>query len=166
MDRIAEMQAAIQQQSQDLRDEVAELRRWEEAVKKRDELLRQKSTAKSLVSDVSTLVPESAPPIRGSAPVTSSATASPAAPQRDQTQIYKEQGNDYFRMGQFNDAVRAYTKGIDVDPTSSTMHVLYGNRSMCYLKLKEWALAEKDATTCVQMNRTFTKGFYRRALAR
>ena len=141
------MQQAIRQQSEDLREELAELAKWEDSVKSKG---RKELNESEL------------PPIRGTAPL-----AKPTKiPQEDPIATAKEQGNEYFKRCQFDDAVRMYSKGITLDPTSSTTHVLYANRAMCYLKLQQWEDAEKDATTCIQMNRTYFKAFYRRALAR
>ena len=43
------------------------------------------------------------------------------------------------------------------------LQVPYSNRSACYQKLMEWALALKDAETCVAMVPTFIKGWSRKA---
>ena len=53
----------------------------------------------------------------------------------------KDEGNEYFRLCKFEEAVRSYTRGINHDPESSSMHVLYANRAMAYLKLLLWDLA-------------------------
>jgi hypothetical protein len=150
---IADMQMAIKRNAEDLRSELADLERWEDDVAAKEAARRKRAP-----------VDADLPPIRGT-PKPADA-GGPKKPKEDPVQTAKDNGNDYFRQCKYEDAVRAYTKGINLDPDNSSMHVLYANRAMCYLKLQMWDLAEKDATTCVQMNRTYTKAFYRRALAR
>lgn len=148
----AALMQAIKQQSEDLREELADLARWENEIKAKDQAVKT-----SIVTD------PDLPPVRGTAPISSSA---PKKPKEDPLQTMKEQGNEYFRLNKFDDAVRMYGKGIDMAPDSAASYLLYGNRAQCYLKLGQWDKAEKDSTTCVQMNRTYSKGFYRRAQAR
>jgi tetratricopeptide (TPR) repeat protein len=145
-----EMQSAMRRNADDLRDELADLERWEAEIEAK-EVGRKKRAP----------VDADLPPIRGTPK-----TTQPTKPKEDKVKVAKDEGNEYFRLCKYEEAVRAYTKGINQDPDSSTMHVLYANRAMCYLKLQIWDLAEKDATTCIQMNRTYAKAFYRRALAR
>lgn len=152
---ILDIQNAIRLQSEDLRDELSELARWEEEVKAKAAAAKGSTSRTTVAPDL--------PPIRGTAPLKPAG----AQPKReDPMQVCKEQGNEYFRKGNFSEAMRMYTKGIDVNPNNSAAHVLYANRAMCHLKLSQWEQAEKDATTCVQMNRAYAKGFFRRAVAR
>lgn len=161
-----QFQQAIKQQTEDLREELNDLAKWEAEVAAKEQE-RKKRAASSLVTETPTV-----PPIRGTVPSlkaavqAASSTTKSSAPKADPIQEAKDNGNEYFRRGEIDDAIRMYTRGIDVDPDSATTHVLYANRAMCYLKQQKWELAEKDATICIQMNRGFTKAFYRRALAR
>lgn len=150
--KVFELQQAIKQQSEDLREELAELQRWEDEVKVKG---RDKNGLKS---------DPTLPPIRGTAPPPTQTTKS--TPKEDPAVVAKEQGNEYFRRCQYDDAVRMYTKGIEADPTGKTAAILLSNRAMSYLKLQNWASAEEDATNCILLDKTNAKGFYRRALAR
>ena len=115
------------------------------------------------------------PPIRYTAPMptaengnSKSSTNGSSSTKKTQDIVTecKERGNAYFQRQQFEDAVRAYTQGLDADPTSPLCSTLYGNRSLCNLRLRRWDAAEKDATSAIGLNRTNAKAFYRRALAR
>jgi len=151
-----EFQQTIRLQADDLREELSSLAEWESAMKQKNQAVKLK-----------TIVEPALPPIRGTAPLSTTPAAAPTAkPSEDHITHAKDQGNECFKKGMYEDAIRWYTKGINYDPMSSTMHLLYGNRAMCHLKRSEWDKAEQDATTCVQMNRTYSKGFYRRALSR
>lgn len=145
------MQAAIKQQAEDLREELSSLGSWEDDIKRRDAAIKAK-----------TIIPPELPPIRG----TAKPVQAPKLPKVDPVAEAKDQGNEYFKRSQWDDAIRCYTKGIDLDPKSTSTHVLYSNRAMCFIKQQKWALAEADASMCVDLNKSFAKGFFRRAVAR
>jgi stress-induced-phosphoprotein 1 len=44
---------------------------------------------------------------------------------RQSAEEFKAQGNKAFTAGQYNEAVKAFSQAIDVDPEN---HVLYSNR--------------------------------------
>ncbi|KAK7198623.1 TPR-repeat protein [Novymonas esmeraldas] len=160
---------AIRQQSEDLRDELKELERWEDAMQAR----ATASPAAAAADSTAAAAAAAAPPIRGTVPSLKEAVRQQQQQQQhaaaqvvDPIQEAKEQGNLLFQRGRLPEAVAAYTVGIDLDPASAATHVLYANRAMCRLKLGEWAAAEVDATTCLRMNAGYAKAHYRRAMAR
>lgn len=145
-------QASIKMQADDLRDELNALSQWEDEINRKDAAIKAKTV---LAADF--------PPIRGTPKTTPSA---PKPPRVDPVIDAKEKGNEFFKQGKWEDAISSYTKGIDMDPKSASTHVLYSNRAMCFIKLQKWALAEADASMCIDLNKTFPKGFFRRAVAR
>ncbi|KPA84196.1 putative TPR-repeat protein [Leptomonas pyrrhocoris] len=161
---------AIRQQSEDLSEELKELEQWEDAVKAKEAARAQRKATQAV--EAATVVP----PIRGTVPslkeavrqqqTLNNSSSNSAKAAADPIQEAKERGNAFFQAGRLQEAVAAYTVGIDLDPASSTTHVLYANRAMCYIKMGQWSAAEKDATTCVQMNTGYAKAYYRRAIAR
>lgn len=171
------MAEAIRQQSEDLRDELKELEQWEDAMQAREMAKAQRR------APLPTSAAAAEPPIRGTVPSLKEAIRQQQQQQQqaraagasgdaaaeamaDPIQKAKDKGNALFQSGHLQEAVAAYTVGIDLDPASATTHVLYANRAMCYLKLGEWTAAEKDATMCVHMNTGYAKAYYRRAVAR
>lgn len=157
---------AIRQQSDDLRDELKELEKWEEEMTAREKAPKPRAAA--------VLPNEADLPIRGSVPSIkealekkkSQSQKSASTPSQDPVQLAKEKGNEYFRVGKIDDAIHAYSSGIELDPSSPTAYILYGNRAMCYLKEQQWDKAESDASACIQKNRSYAKGYFRRAVAR
>lgn len=159
---------AIRQKSEDLRDELQELERWEEKVNKE---AAAKKARKVPVSPAAMGYPE--PPPRGSVPSIKQAladeakkTGSQSNPAHNPAEVEKEKGNKYYAEGKVKEAIEAYGAGIDFDPNSNTAAILYSNRSMCYIKLGEWEKAEKDASMSLQLNSGYAKAYYRRAVAR
>lgn len=74
----------------------------------------------------------------------------------------KKLGNECFAAKKFDEAILHYTAAIKEDPENA---VYYSNRSACFFSLKKWEAASEDATTCVQKDSSFIKGYYRLALA-
>jgi len=71
-------------------------------------------------------------------------------------------GNEAFKENRFEDAIKFYSEGIELDPSN---HVLYSNRSACYSNLKNWDLCIEDAKKCISLNASFVKGYFRLATA-
>ncbi|KPA86484.1 protein kinase putativeMAP kinase kinase-like protein [Leptomonas pyrrhocoris] len=91
-------------------------------------------------------------------PMHFSATGSPNL---DGTRL-REEGNEAFKAGRYNDAVRYYTQAIDVDPDSEFN---YSNRSFAYFRLREYERAAADAADAIRLNGRFFKGYYRLGMA-
>lgn len=51
---------------------------------------------------------------------------------------------------------------MDCDPTDA---IYYGNRSFAYLRTECFGYALNDATKAIELDKTYVKGYYRRASA-
>eukprot|EP00158_Paraphelidium_tribonemae_P004396 Partr_v1_DN26728_c0_g1_i4_m8762 putative Heat shock protein len=72
----------------------------------------------------------------------------------------RNKGNDFFKAGNFAEAVIHYTEAIkraEKDPRA------YSNRSACYSKLMAVHEALKDAEKAIELDPTFVKAFIRKA---
>jgi tetratricopeptide (TPR) repeat protein len=58
-------------------------------------------------------------------------------------QSFKQQGDDYYKLNQFNDAAEYYTKAINIDPYFFTA---ISNRAACYLQLSKYTECIDDCT--------------------
>lgn len=72
---------------------------------------------------------------------------------------YKQQGNAAFTAKDYGKAIDLFTKAIEVSEAPN--HVLYSNRSACYTSLKKFTDALNDATECVKINPSWSKGYNR-----
>eukprot|EP00124_Ichthyophonus_hoferi_P000627 Ihof_evm20s24 gene=Ihof_evmTU20s24 len=74
----------------------------------------------------------------------------------------KNEGNEKFKAGHYSEAVDLYTQAIELNP-----HVpaYWGNRAFSYIKTEAYGYALIDANKALEMDKTFTKGYYRRATA-
>jgi len=72
--------------------------------------------------------------------------------------LKKLEGNKAFTVGNYEIAIQRFTEAIELTPQN---HILYSNRALCYIKLKEWEKGLVDTTKCVELNNNFAKGHYR-----
>lgn len=75
---------------------------------------------------------------------------------------YKALGNECFAAKNYHEAIKHFTKAIDLN---SEDHVFYSNRSACYACLEEYDKALVDAQICVDIKPDWAKGYLRRGLA-
>lgn len=64
--------------------------------------------------------------------------------------------------GDFNKAIELYSAAIDLNPNVA---VYYSNRSISYLKTECYGYALSDATKAIELDKSYIKGYYRRAAA-
>ena len=54
----------------------------------------------------------------------------------------------------YEEAIEHYTLALDLDPTVA---VYYGNRSFAHLKMESYGFALMDASTALELDRTYIK---------
>jgi stress-induced-phosphoprotein 1 len=67
----------------------------------------------------------------------------------------KEQGNQAFKVGKFEEAIEFYTEGLKLAKTDQ--HVLYSNRSAAFAARNAFDKALEDAQKCIEVNPTWSK---------
>ncbi|KAK9844068.1 hypothetical protein WJX81_003556 [Elliptochloris bilobata] len=75
------------------------------------------------------------------------AEARAAAEQSASSAKFRHAGNKAFQRGRIKEAVRLYTEALQLEPDNT---VVYSNRSLCHLRLKEHAEAARDALAAVR----------------
>ncbi len=75
---------------------------------------------------------------------------------------FKEQGNKFLQAKQFDEAIKAYTEAINIDPKE---HVFFSNRSAAYLSKGDAINALSDGERCVSLNPSWAKGYSRKGAA-
>lgn len=71
----------------------------------------------------------------------------------------KEQGNEFFKAGNYLKAAALYTQAIKKDPSNPT---LYSNRAAAFLHLVKLQKALADAETTITLNPNWEKGYFRK----
>ncbi|XP_076912563.1 uncharacterized protein LOC143570936 [Bidens hawaiensis] len=71
----------------------------------------------------------------------------------------KDQGNQFFKAGNYLKAAALYTQAIKKDPSNPT---LYSNRAAAFLNLVKLQKALSDAETTISLNPSWDKGYFRK----
>lgn len=76
----------------------------------------------------------------------------------------KEEGNRYYNKKQYKKAVELYSKAIELPgiPLKS-LAILYSNRSLMHLELKDLSSAKEDAKAVIHIHPTWWRGYARLA---
>ncbi|XP_072251020.1 sperm-associated antigen 1 [Leuresthes tenuis] len=74
----------------------------------------------------------------------------------------KQEGNDFVKKGQYQDALGKYTECLKLKPEECAV---YTNRALCYLKVERFTEAKQDCDAALKREPNNKKAFYRRALA-
>lgn len=77
--------------------------------------------------------------------------------------IEKNKGNEYFKEGNFEKAMKYYSAAIELDPYDA---ILPANRAISFLKLNRYSEAEDDCNQSLKLDPTFVKAYHRRGTAR
>mmetsp|Transcript_16734 Transcript_16734/g.32542 ORF Transcript_16734/g.32542 Transcript_16734/m.32542 type:complete len:666 (-) Transcript_16734:150-2147(-) len=83
-----------------------------------------------------------------------------AADKIDEATSLREDGNRKFLAGEFEKAIGFYSQGLLANPRDA---LLYGNRSVCHLKIGQAQNALCDALAAVRLNPTWGKAYLREA---
>jgi len=78
-----------------------------------------------------------------------------------QANMKKHAGNKAFSNGDYPTAIKRFTEAIEITPEN---HLLYSNRSMAYIQLKDWEDALQDAIKCTELAADFAKGHFRKGI--
>lgn len=74
----------------------------------------------------------------------------------------KDQGNALLKDHKYNEAIEAYTKAIDLDPSNP---IFYSNRAQVHIKLEAYGLALSDCDAALKVDPTFVKAYYRKGVS-
>ncbi|XP_053206173.1 uncharacterized protein LOC128390474 [Panonychus citri] len=74
----------------------------------------------------------------------------------------KEEGNRFFKMGNYSSAVSCYSQAIELDKEN---HLLFGNRAQSYLNLNRPEEAIEDCDCALKLDSNYVKGYLRRGTA-
>jgi Ran GTPase-activating protein (RanGAP) involved in mRNA processing and transport len=106
---------------------------------------------------------------------TESGAGAEAKPVEHHAELCKRAGNSLYASKQYEEAAAKYGEAITLvncpTPSESSgtasqgpapeVHVLYSNRSMCYIGLRQYEKACEDAQLCINERVDFSKGYHR-----
>jgi len=81
----------------------------------------------------------------------------------------KEEGNNYFRNRDYDEALESYSRAItfcpEDDENKENLATFYGNRSAAYASIEEYDLVVEDCTAALALKPDYVKVIARRMLA-
>ncbi|XP_053277230.1 protein unc-45 homolog B isoform X1 [Pleuronectes platessa] len=77
----------------------------------------------------------------------------------------KDEGNKHFQAGEIDKAIDCYTAAIKPCKDKKVLAVIYRNRSACYLKKENYAIAASDASKAIDVDAADIKALFRRCQA-
>ncbi|KOC70399.1 Tetratricopeptide repeat protein 1 [Habropoda laboriosa] len=83
---------------------------------------------------------------------------------KNEAEKHKNKGNDYFKSGEYTQAILMYTQGIQTCPLaySKERSILYANRAAAKSKCLERESAISDCTKAIELNPSYVKAYVRR----
>ncbi|XP_076646815.1 translocase of outer membrane 70 [Halictus rubicundus] len=78
---------------------------------------------------------------------------------------FKNEGNRYFRIGTYDEAIAQYNNAIETCPKEHTedLATFYQNRAAAYEQLKKYNAVKEDCTKALELKRRYPKALLRRA---
>ncbi|KAL0994489.1 hypothetical protein UPYG_G00122920 [Umbra pygmaea] len=76
----------------------------------------------------------------------------------EKSEEMKTKGNYHFQKIEYDEAVRFYSKAIKYNPKN---HIIYGNRSLCYIRCEKYLKAVGDGKRATLIQPEWAKGHYR-----
>ena len=76
--------------------------------------------------------------------------------------MHNAKGNEFFRQYKVSEAVQSYTAAVNLCPEEAKY---FGNRSQAKLRSEDFKGALKDASKAIELDQSYTKAHYRKALA-
>ncbi|CAG0915785.1 unnamed protein product [Notodromas monacha] len=150
-------QVSARRHAEEVEDLARDFKSWEKRMKERDAMLRSNQSPR--VS--SKTAPAVAEVVKEKNPVDAKKIADVQL--KHNANNWKEKGNMLFKARKFQEAVEAYSKGIELDQHNA---LLPANRAMAYLKLEKFAEAEKDCDLALRLDPEYVKAYLRRGSAR
>eukprot|EP00252_Welwitschia_mirabilis_P007392 TRINITY_DN1869_c0_g1_i1.p1 TRINITY_DN1869_c0_g1~~TRINITY_DN1869_c0_g1_i1.p1 ORF type:complete len:295 (+),score=34.62 TRINITY_DN1869_c0_g1_i1:205-1089(+) len=80
----------------------------------------------------------------------------------EQSELLRQEGNNYFRKGRFAAAIEAYTQAITLCPSVSSY---WTNRALCHRKLNNWEKVQSDCRKALRLESNSVKAHYMLGLA-
>ncbi|OQS04908.1 hypothetical protein THRCLA_20762 [Thraustotheca clavata] len=75
----------------------------------------------------------------------------------------KNKGNECFKLGENDSALLYYSRSLAYDPKNA---IVYANRALTHLRLKNFAKAEDDCTQAIALDASYFKAWSRRGMTR
>lgn len=75
---------------------------------------------------------------------------------------FKDEGNAHLKAHRYDEAIAAYTKAAEIDPTNP---VFFSNRAQVHIKLESYGLAIQDCDKALAVDPNMIKAYYRKGVS-
>ncbi|XP_067633988.1 RNA polymerase II-associated protein 3 isoform X2 [Eurosta solidaginis] len=183
-----EVQLQVRHNAEEMRNTLNNLYRWEQEMKAKEKEMsrrpvsmdqgavpvRSHVAAKSSVDNKAQQQAKSTTADNGNGNTTTTSSAATTATEklekpldpneekRKQANDFKDKGNKYVKLGEYEKAIFEYTRAIDIFPEDA---VYYCNRALCYLKLEKYNICIEDCEQAIEIDNLSVKAYYRRMQA-
>lgn len=92
-----------------------------------------------------------------------SLTDSEKLDRKSEAERFKNEGNEKFKLANFEESIELYTKGLKICPLvyNKDRAILYSNRAASKMKLDLNKAAIQDCTKAIENDESYTKAYYR-----
>jgi stress-induced-phosphoprotein 1 len=77
-------------------------------------------------------------------------------------EAFKNEGNKFFKNGDYKSAIQKYAAAADIDPN---VPAYWSNMAACYEKIADFDKMEEASRGCIKADKNFVKGYFRLATA-
>ena len=79
-------------------------------------------------------------------------------------ELIKKKGNDLYEQKNYQEAIKEYTKALELDPTNKKYNsIILVNRALCFQKIEKYNSAINDATQSIKINPNYARAYVKRA---
>ncbi|XP_064417649.1 RNA polymerase II-associated protein 3 isoform X2 [Latimeria chalumnae] len=157
-----ELQLQVRQNAEELQDFMRELESWEANIKQKDEELKKQREA-VIETDKALEELEKDDSTHECVSLESDSEEDGIHVDAAKALAEKEQGNDFFKQGKFDDAIECYTRAMSADPYSP---VIPTNRASAFFRKKKYSVAESDCNLAIALDKSYVQAYTRRGAAR
>lgn len=103
--------------------------------------------------------------IDGECPSASNSVSAKTETPLEKTQKLKNEGNNHFKIGKYDEAIAQYNNAIEACPKENTeeLAILYQNRAAAYEQLNKYSSVKADCSKALELNPKYAKALIRRA---
>jgi DnaJ family protein C protein 7 len=79
-------------------------------------------------------------------------------------ELIKKKGNDLYEQKNYQEAIKEYTKALELDPTNKKYNsIILINRALCFQKIEKYNSAINDVNQSIKINPNYARAYVKKA---